>query len=114
MNIYSKKQKELRINISKTLELALKKRISEEKQRIDSCSLKENPNEDFRENQKVDTYAGVAEFGQRRSVQGAVPQGFEGSNPSPRTTLFFSKFKEQLGRYEKFCRDLNFQVESNL
>ena len=37
--------------------------------------------------------AGVAEPGQRRQIQGLVPKGFGGSNPLPRTSLFFQLSK---------------------
>ena len=41
--------------------------------------------------------AGVAELGQRRWTQDPLPQGFEGSNPSPRTIdLLFWTYSKKL------------------
>ena len=76
--------KDLRINLSKTLELALRHRILEEKQGIKGGVLEENAKVELCENH-TEPFAGVAKSGQRRSVEGAVPQGFRGSNPRPRT-----------------------------
>jgi hypothetical protein len=43
--------------------------------------------------------AGVAKHGQRRSPEAAVPQGFVGSNPTPRTISEHPAVSEILTRY---------------
>ena len=38
--------------------------------------------------------AGVAKPGQRRSPEAAIPQGFVGSNPTPRTISALKNFRQ--------------------